>query len=235
MDDLKKIIGDWPGGKILDMATGSGEFIPYLQVIFPRLDNIIGVDLSQPKIRQARRRYRRARRTTFAVMDGEMLGIKTGSFDTASITNSLHHLKDVNKVLYEMKRALKPGGMLLIFEMFSDHQSEKQMSHVMAHHWWAEIDRLTGYLHNETFPKDRLLDIVKKVGLQKQTFVELEDTDAVDEPALNRVRFTIDDYLKKLENMGNHESLRERGHEIRERLDKIGFAWAKLLGAVGYK
>lgn len=235
MDNLREIIGSWPGGTILDMATGSGEFIPYLQILFPRLDDIIGVDLSISKIKKAGNQYRRARRTRFAVMNGEKLGIKTGYFGTASITNSLHHLDDMNKVLTEMKRVLKPGGMLMVFEMFSDHQSEQQISHVLAHHWWAEIDRLTGKLHNETFTKDRLINIVEKVGLKKQTFTELEDSDPVDERALTRIRFTIDNYNEKLEKLGNNELLIRRGKEIKERIDKIGFAWAKTLCAVGYK
>ena len=62
------------------MATGSGEFIPYLQILFPRLDDIIGVDLSISKIKKAGNQYRRARRTRFAVMNGEKLGIKTGYY-----------------------------------------------------------------------------------------------------------------------------------------------------------
>lgn len=135
MDDLKEKTDGWAGGVILDMATGRGGFIPYLQVMLPRYDYIIGIDISAAEIDNVRRLYGTNSEIKFAFIDGAALAAKTGSFDTVSITNSRHHLRDIEQTMTEMKRVLRLGGMFLIFEMFNDNQNEKQMSHVLAHHW----------------------------------------------------------------------------------------------------
>lgn len=168
-------------------------------------------------------------------MDGAALAAKTDSFDTVSITNSLHHLRNIEQSMAEMKRVLRLGGMFLIFEMFDDNQSERQMSHVLLHHWWAEIDRLTGQLHNETFTKNQLIDIAEQIGLKKLDFVELDDNEPVDEIAIERIKITIDDYIERLKSMPNNKALLERGHQLLQRIADIGFSWATSLCTIGYK
>ncbi|NIV31266.1 MAG: methyltransferase domain-containing protein, partial [Anaerolineae bacterium] len=49
-------------------------------------------------------------RTDFIQMDAARLGFADESFDTVSISASLHHLADASPVFAEMGRMLRPGG-----------------------------------------------------------------------------------------------------------------------------
>jgi ubiquinone/menaquinone biosynthesis C-methylase UbiE len=98
-------------------------------------------------------------------MSGERLLYPDSSFDTVSISNSLHHLPDIKKTLNEMLRVLKPGGLFIINELFCDGQNEKQLSHVLLHHLQAEVDTLLGIPHDKTFEKQKILDIAGNMGL----------------------------------------------------------------------
>ena len=81
-------------------------------------------------------------------MDAGYLEFEDDSFDTVCMSFSLHHLYDTGRVLAEMKRVLKPDEYFLVQEEFSDgEQNEAQRTHILEHHWGAEIDSLLGTVH----------------------------------------------------------------------------------------
>jgi ubiquinone/menaquinone biosynthesis C-methylase UbiE len=235
MQELMRKFAEWPGGMILDVATGHGGFIPHLREFFPGYRFIVGVDISSRAIDDVHRMYAATNKIEFAMMDAGELALKRDSIETAAITNSLHHLRDADLALQEMKRVLRPGGLFLIFEMFKDGQNEMQNSHVRIHHWWAEIDRLNGYLHNETFTKRQIIKIAERIGLRKLEYIELSDPEPVNQAVVDRIQSTCDDYLAKIDGRPGCEQLRQRGIILKQRIDETGFAWAKSLCAAGYK
>ena len=74
-----------------------------------------------------------------------------------------------------MSGILRPGGSLIVSEMYRDDQSEAQMTHVLLHHWWGAVDRMNGIFHNETYLREELVDLVNGLGFDIQKVDDILD------------------------------------------------------------
>ncbi|MGB7605985.1 MAG: class I SAM-dependent methyltransferase [Lutisporaceae bacterium] len=232
IDKLKNIYG----GKVLDVATGRGSFIQYLTEGFKDFESIIAIDnIDETILEQASKNFE-DKRIGFKRMDASKMDFTNESFDTVCLSNSLHHLKDMDAVLSEMLRVLKPDGTLIINEMICDNQSPTQMTHVLMHHWWAKIDTFTGKLHYETLPKQKILDIVKGMGINDFEVLEFADSDdPMDKESLESISKIIDEYIERAKPMKDYEAIKQEGEEIRKRLFEIGFNGATQVILIGKK
>ncbi len=192
MKQLKDFFADKKVSKILDAGTGTGDFITILQDVFPKAE-IIGIDPNTDSLYEAAKAYPEL---LFAEMSAEKLEFADNSFDLASISMALHHLPDIQKALKEIQRVVKPGGWIIVNELFSDNLSPAEEVHKMLHHFRSKIDRLTGVSHNETFKKEEIKDIVKAAGI-----VVLFDFENTIEPISND---NSDDLEKRMEKMKLH-------------------------------
>lgn len=229
-DPLKDKLQQMSGGMILDVASGQGDFLGYLTETFGRYELAIGIDHAENHIRKANGKFA-DRPVSFAIMDAHHLAFEDNSFDTVAINNSLHHLQAPEVVLREMKRVLRPGGLLIICEMYRDYQAEKQLTHVYLHHWWAEIDRLRGIAHNETYRRREIMDMVAAHGFLKLQPYDNKDVD----DALEKTEWfgelikVCDDYIDRIKDDPLHADLVRRGEELKERMRTVGIAWATQL------
>jgi ubiquinone/menaquinone biosynthesis C-methylase UbiE len=170
-------------------------------------------------------------------MDAQRMDFPDASFDTVSISNSLHHMPNLEAVLTEMKRVLRPSGHFILAEMYADNQTKTQMTHVLLHHWWAAIDKANGVVHNETYSRQQILDIINGLGLNGALIDETSDlnNDPKDPETIKILTDSIDQYLKRNEGSPGESALRERGLELRQRVEEIGFHSATSLLAIGEK
>jgi len=153
--EIRKRLQEISGGKVLDVATGSGHFIEALTKMLKDYDCFVGIEISEKELKSARKKFEE-RRVKFLKMDAEHLKFEDNCFDTVCISYSLHHLANTDRVLAEMMRVLKPDGYFLVQEAFYDgEQSEAQKTHVLQHHWGAEIDSLLGTVHHKTYSKQK--------------------------------------------------------------------------------
>jgi ubiquinone/menaquinone biosynthesis C-methylase UbiE len=132
---------------------------------------------------------------------------------------------------------LKPGGRLIIAEMYRDNQTDTQLTHVYLHHWWAAIDTALGVSHRETYTRQEILNLVSDLNLrdcQFYDYAELEQ-DPRDEQTINRLDAALDQYAERAKNLPNAIELLARADEIRARIHAIGFHSATGLIAVGRK
>ncbi|MHA2239049.1 MAG: class I SAM-dependent methyltransferase [Candidatus Hodarchaeales archaeon] len=168
--DIKRRLESISGGKILDVATQGGGFILTLKDFLLDYDSFIGIDISKKKWDEKQfTKYP----VEFFEMNAESLDFNDSTFDTVCISHSVHHLSSVEKVFAEMKRVLKPNGFFLLQEMFCDEpQSDAQKSDIIQHHWSAEIDRLFGDSHYNTYTKREIRQIVTKFNPRKQIAFE---------------------------------------------------------------
>jgi ubiquinone/menaquinone biosynthesis C-methylase UbiE len=101
---------DHRGLTIVDLACGSGAFLDNLGQAFPRA-RLIGVDLSQPYLEEARRRSGVG---AVALANAERLPFADASVDAVSCIYLFHELPPRVRpvVAAEIARVLKPGGHL---------------------------------------------------------------------------------------------------------------------------
>lgn len=158
MEKLKEFLKTTNKKTFLDIGTGSGNFIYLIKSIYDQFDSIVGIDTFERAIEAAKKGFEEDKRISFQVMDAYNMKYPDNSFDVVVLSNSLHHLKDITLMLKEMKRVLKNDGYILINEMLANNLDSMQESHKMLHHFTAEIDRLNGEIHNETFTKEEIIE-----------------------------------------------------------------------------
>ena len=233
MSDSKEILGGITAQRVLDVATGGGGFIHFLLEGLQDCSEIIGVDNNERAAAGFAEAFKENPRVHFQPMDARHLDFPDSSFDLVSVSNSLHHL-DPEAALQEMKRVLRPGGHILVSEMYRDNQTEKQMTHVLLHHWWAAVDRVNGVVHRETYTCQQLLDLVAALELADLTTYDLCDLsdDPRDPAIMEELAPVFDRYIQRAE---GHPELQARGAELRQRVEQVGFHSATTLVVIGRK
>jgi demethylmenaquinone methyltransferase/2-methoxy-6-polyprenyl-1,4-benzoquinol methylase len=101
-----------PGGRALDVATGSGKLAAELARTAPGV-RVTGLDFSPKMLDQARAAYRDI---DFQQGDALELPFDDKSFDAATIAFGLRNLADPELGLNEMRRVVKPGGRMVVLE-----------------------------------------------------------------------------------------------------------------------
>jgi ubiquinone/menaquinone biosynthesis C-methylase UbiE len=105
-----------PGQRVLDLGCGPGDGCSALNA---RGAVAIGLDYSDGMLRSAQRDPRNAGRLTRG--DAGRLPFPDGAFDKLVCTNSFHHYPDHARALREMRRVLKPGGLMVLVDPRKDH------------------------------------------------------------------------------------------------------------------
>jgi len=249
--EIRSKLDSVSGGKVLDIATGSGDFIDTMMKTLKDYDCFVGIDISKKDLGSAKKRFG-DKPVKLMEMNAESLEFDDDSFDTVCMAYSLHHLERIDKVLAEMRRVLKPGGNLIIQEEFFDgNQNEAQKTNLLQHAWEAQIDSLLGEIHRTTLTKHRIEDIISNIQLES---VEIfESTHPVEclfcerkfrcdnpksEEEIDRSLKEIDDNLKRLKEIADTEArfrLQKTGEELKERNRKFGNAHPSVLLAIGRK
>ncbi|MYC29515.1 MAG: methyltransferase domain-containing protein [Chloroflexi bacterium] len=109
-----------PGLRVLDFGCGPGAIsVGLAKAVDP--GELHGVDMEESQIDLARRVAKTAAQANafFHVGDVTALDFEDNSFDLAHCHNVLMHVPDTRAVLDEVKRVLKPGGLLACREMIS--------------------------------------------------------------------------------------------------------------------
>jgi len=99
-------------GHVLDLGCGTG----YGSAILAQAaDSVVGVDVSEDAIREARAHHTSANLSFQTVGDIERqpLPFEDGSFDAITSFHVIEHLSDTGLYLREAKRVLKPGGRFI--------------------------------------------------------------------------------------------------------------------------
>lgn len=221
-------------GRALDVATGSGAFIDFLRTHLKGYDAFIGIDMQEKAGQAFKQAFQDDARIQYRQMDALRMVFEDASFDTVCIANSLHHFAEPEKVLHEMLRVLKPGGTLLLHEMFCDGQNDYQQMHVALHHWWAAIDRADGIIHNETWQRQMILDAIALLPLINCQYLDVNEEveNPLDEETMQMLDQVIDRYQQRAAAL---PALQQQGEVLRQRLHGTGFASAASLLVIGVK
>ena len=105
------IVASWRPGKIVDLATGTGDLALALQKKLPDAA-VTGVDFVPEMLELAQRKG--VRQTILA--DAMQLPFSDGSFDCVTIAFGLRNMENWGGALAEMSRVLGRDGHLLVLE-----------------------------------------------------------------------------------------------------------------------
>jgi ubiquinone/menaquinone biosynthesis C-methylase UbiE len=231
MEQLKTFFSEREVYSILDVGAGSGDFIAVLKEVFPKA-KITGVDPESESLEEAAKKHPDC---TFMEMRAEQLEFADNSFDAASISMALHHLPEIQTSLTEMQRIVKPGGWIIVNELFSDNLNHAQEVHKMYHHFRSSIDRLTGINHNETFEKEQILQMIKAAGIKVRFhFENREEKNLIAAPGDLEVRIEkMKQHLEKIKGLPEYEIYKPQIEEFRNRAILHGFQPATRIVVVG--
>jgi SAM-dependent methyltransferase len=234
--DIENALHEISGGRLLDVATGGGGFIAALLESLKDYTEITGIDLRESPPDSEDSVFKRDN-ITYQKMDARAMTFADASFDTVTTANSLHHMADPQRVLAEMVRVLKPGGHLIVREMYRDHQTEEQLTHVYLHHWWGAIDRALGITHHETYTRQTLVDWFGGLGLRQVSIFDDADLDSDphDEERRTALHAQIARYLERAKELPNFAAIQAESETLARRLDTIGFRGAAALFVIGQK
>jgi len=104
-----------PGGRILDLCCGTGDLLVGIERATRR--QAVGADFSHPMLTNARDKLARKHlRSALVEADGLQLPLGDESLDGIAIAFGFRNFANYRRGLEELRRVLKPGGVLAILE-----------------------------------------------------------------------------------------------------------------------
>jgi len=246
--EVRKKLGTISGGDILDVGTEEGDFINTLMKTLLDYNSFTGIDISKDELKKAREQLKDAP-VIFKVMNAEMMTFQDNQFDTVCASYAIHHLENIDTVLTEMYRVLKPGGNFIIQEMYSDgEQTASQLVDRGVHNLNAKIDSLLGIPHFEALTRQRLKSSINKVGLSAVEIYEsswavrclfCKDAHDCEKPLrtdnVDFVTKEIDDDLTRIFDHQSYDELKKEGDSLKERVKVAGSSAASVMYFFGKK
>ena len=231
MEQLTNFFSDKKVQGILDVGTGTGDFLAVLKNVFPQAE-FTAVDPLDASLEEAKAKFTDV---SFQKMVAEKLEFEDSSFDVAAISMALHHLSDIGAALAEMKRTVKPGGWIIVNELVSDDLNAAQQVHKMLHHLRSKIDRMTGEVHNETFTKAAVKEMVAAAGIK--ILLQFEDSKSETlEMGTNEIEAKIEklvQHIEKIAGTPEYHSIKPKIEEFRKAAMQNGFQQATRIVLVG--
>jgi demethylmenaquinone methyltransferase / 2-methoxy-6-polyprenyl-1,4-benzoquinol methylase len=110
-----------PGGRVLDVATGTGDLAIELARRVSPAGEVIGSDFAEGMLDRARAKVAAMNgggvRPRFEWADGMRLPNPDDSFDAATVGFGARNFDDLALGLAEMARVVKPGGRVVVLEI----------------------------------------------------------------------------------------------------------------------
>lgn len=165
LDIQEELITDGMGGvlpeqpdpdklkRILDIACGTGGWLIRAAKTYPGMTRLVGVDVNAHLIKHAQERAQAEQvsdRVEFHVMDALLLlEFPKGYFDLVNLRSATSFMRTWNwpKMLREMQRVARPGGVVRITENLRMHSSSPAVIRLMG--LFGEAFFNAGHLYSE--------------------------------------------------------------------------------------
>lgn len=115
-----KMVGKYSPTKILDVATGTGDFAMQLWRTLHPANGVTGIDLSRQMLDVAVAKVEKAGIAgNFTFNEGDCMALKfaDGQFDAVTVAFGVRNFEHLEQGYAEMYRVLRPGGVLCVLEL----------------------------------------------------------------------------------------------------------------------
>ncbi len=148
-------------GRWLEAACGPGIIA---RALASRVGSVHGVDLTPAMVAVAEREAARAGagNLDFSVGDATDLAFADGSFDGAITRFSLHHVPVPGRMLAELARVVRPGGLVVV----ADHVT---VADGPAAAWHGQLERLRDPSHWACLTPAHMRALGSAAGLELET------------------------------------------------------------------
>jgi len=171
-----------PGMRTIDIATGTGKVAATMGDIVGSRGEVLGVDVSPGMIGGARKAYGRRPQLRFVVGDAMALPADDGTFDAATIAFGMRNLPDYGRGFSEMRRVVRPGGLVVCLEIARPDHLLAHLSRVWFERAVPLLGRLAGqgdaygYLVESVrnYPSpERIAAIMRDAGLEQVAWIPM--------------------------------------------------------------
>lgn len=142
------------GLRILDIGCASGWFISEIQKKYPQY-SYTGIDVYKDAIGYGKKRYKNV---SFLVSDAHHLPFPAKSYDVVLCMNVLEHVVDPQQIVEEIKRVIKPTGIVII-----GMDTENALFNIVWH-IWCFIHKVWDDAHLHKFSPQQLIGLFEKKG-----------------------------------------------------------------------
>jgi demethylmenaquinone methyltransferase/2-methoxy-6-polyprenyl-1,4-benzoquinol methylase len=145
-----------PGGRALDVATGTGDLAVELGRRVGPEGEVIGSDFSEEMLTLARRKAPGLRFEWGNALD---LPYEDGGFDAATVGFGARNFSDLDRGLAEMARVVRPGGRVVVLEITTPQRPPLSTFFQV---WFDRIVPLMGRLTGESVAYSYLPNSVRR-------------------------------------------------------------------------
>lgn len=104
-----------PGDRVLEVGVGTGLSLPH----YPSGAKVLGIDISEPMLDQARRRADALELDTdLRRMDARDLSLANDTFDHVLAPYVISVVPEPERVMQEIRRVCRPGGTVIVVNHF---------------------------------------------------------------------------------------------------------------------
>jgi len=160
---------DWmnpqPNTKLIDVASGTGDIA---NLFFTRSDGtgeVICVEPNKEMLSRGKIKLKKYKSIKWINSSAESIPIEGNTFDYYSISYGIRNVSDINKVLKEAFRVLKPGGRFMCLE-FS--KIDNEILNFLYKQYSKTIPYIGKFIVGSDKPYKYLIDSIDKFYNQKE-------------------------------------------------------------------
>jgi len=160
---------DWmnpqPNTKLIDVASGTGDIAKLFFTRSNGTGEVICVEPNKRMLSQGKIKLKKYNSVKWINSSAESIPIEGDTFDYYSISYGIRNVSDINKVLKEAFRVLKPGGRFMCLE-FS--KIDNEILNFLYKQYSKTIPYIGKFIVGSDKPYKYLIDSIDKFYNQKE-------------------------------------------------------------------
>ena len=160
---------DWmnpqPNTKLIDVASGTGDIANLFFTRSDRTGEVICVEPNKEMLSRGKIKLKKYKSVKWINSSAESIPIEGNTFDYYSISYGIRNVSDINKVLKEAFRVLKPGGRFMCLE-FS--KIDNEILNFLYKQYSKTIPYIGKFIVGSDKPYKYLIDSIDKFYNQKE-------------------------------------------------------------------